>query len=75
MFLNNPFVRAVGIAAIAWALLQGATYVLDALVNLVTTAAIFTKAFFIPYSTQVAIGIGAIYLLYTAVTTSKDYEP
>jgi len=69
---NNPFIRAVGITAIAWALLQGLAYVLDALVKLVSVAAIWTRAFFIPYSTQVAIGIGVIYLIYTAVTTSKD---
>jgi DMSO/TMAO reductase YedYZ heme-binding membrane subunit len=72
MFLNNPFVRAVGIVAIVWALLQGLSYVLDALVKLVTTAAIFTRAYFIPYSTQVAIGLGVVYLIYTAITTSRD---
>jgi DMSO/TMAO reductase YedYZ heme-binding membrane subunit len=70
--MNNPFIRAVGITAIAWALLQGLSYVLDAVVKLVSVAAIWTRAFFIPYSTQVAIGIGVVYLLYTAVTSSKD---
>lgn len=70
--MNNPFIRAAGITAIAWALLQGLTYILDALAKLATVAAVWTRAFFIPYSTQVAIGIGLIYLLYTAVTTSRD---
>lgn len=73
MFLNNPFVRAVGIAAIAWVLLQGVTFVLDALVKLTTSLALWTRLFFIPHSTEVAIGIGATYLFYVAVTTSRDY--
>ncbi len=72
--MNNPFIRAVGITAIAWALLQGLTYILDALAKLATVAAVWTRAFFIPYSTQVAIGIGVVYLIYTAVTTSKDND-
>ncbi len=72
MFLNNPFVRAVGITAIAWALLQGIVYVLDALVKLMSSLATWTRIFFVPYSIQVAIGIGVVYLLYTAVTTSRD---
>ena len=72
MLLNNPFIRAVGIAAIAWALLQGITYILDALVKLMSSLAIWTRVFFVPYSIQVAIGIGVVYLIYTAVTTSRD---
>ncbi len=72
MFLNNPFVRAVGITTIAWVLLQGITYILDALVNLMSSLAAWTRIFFIPYSIQVAIGIGFVYLLYTAITTSRN---
>lgn len=72
--MNNPFVRAVGITAIAWALLQGLSYILDAVVKLVTVAAVWTRAYFIPYSTQLAIGIGVVYLLYTAVTTSRNND-
>jgi DMSO/TMAO reductase YedYZ heme-binding membrane subunit len=72
LFLNNPFVRAVGITAIAWALLQGIVYVLDALVKLMSSLATWTRIFFVPYSIQIAIGIGVVYLIHTAVTTSKD---
>ena len=72
MSLNNPFIRAVGITAIAWILLQGLTYILDALVKLMSSLAVWTRVFFVPHSIQLAIGIGIVYLIYTAVTTSRD---
>ena len=72
MLPNNPFIRAFGIAAIAWVLLQGLNLILDALVRLMTSFAFWVRIFFIPHSTEVAIGIGVIFLIFTAVTSSKD---
>lgn len=62
----------MGVAAITWVLVQCLAYVLDAVGKLVSSLALWTRAFFIPHSIQTAIGVGVAFLIYTAFIGSRE---
>lgn len=63
----------MGLAAIAWVLVQCLAYVLDAVGNLVSSLALRTRAYFIPQSIETAIGVGVAFLIYSAFIGSREY--
>lgn len=69
---NNPFVRAMGLMAICYLVLQALGWGLNSLVYLTQGFSFWVKYTLIPHAWQIALAIGVIYLLLTAVTTSKD---
>lgn len=70
--LNNPFIRAVGVAAVAYLILRALSWALFAFANVAQSFATWTKFYFIPWSEEIAIGLGVALLIFTAVTTSRD---
>lgn len=63
----------MGVAVIASVLVQCLAYVLDAVGNLVSSLALWTRAYFIPHSIETAIGVGAAFLIYSAFIGSREY--
>jgi hypothetical protein len=69
---NNPFIRAVGVAAIAYLIFRSLGAALFAFANVAQSFAYWTKLYFIPWSEEVAICLGITFLIFTAVTTSRE---
>lgn len=69
---NNPFIRAAGVAAIAYLIFRSLGSVLFAFANVAQSFASWTKWYFIPWSEEIAIGLGIAFLIFTAVTTSRE---
>jgi hypothetical protein len=69
---NNPFVRAVGIAAIAYLIFRSLAIAMFALANIAQSFAYWLKWNFLPWSEEIAVGIGVAFLVFVAVTTSKE---
>lgn len=70
--LNNPFIHAVGFATIAYVLFQLLARGLYAFSTIAASLATWTKYSFLPWSEELAIGLGVAFLLVTAVTTSRN---
>lgn len=69
---NNPFVRAVGVAAIAYGIFQLLAQALYAFARIAESFSRWVKWSFLPWSDEIAIGLGVAFLIVTAVTTSRD---
>lgn len=69
---NNPFIRAAGVAAIAYLILRSLTWALFAFANIAQSFAFWLKWNFVPWSEEIAIGLGVAFLIFIAVTTSRD---
>ena len=69
---NNPFIRAAGVAAIAYLIFRSLSWALFAFASVAQSLAYWTKWYFIPWSEEVAVGLGVAFLIFTAVTTSRD---
>ncbi|MFB2919923.1 MULTISPECIES: hypothetical protein [Aerosakkonema] len=69
---NNPFIRAAGVAAIAYVLFKVLVQALFAFAQITQSFAYWLKWHFVPWSEEIAIGLGLAFLILTAVTTSRD---
>ncbi|HLO51870.1 MAG TPA: hypothetical protein VK211_25900 [Kamptonema sp.] len=69
---NNPFVRAAGVAAIAYGIFQLLAQALYAFARIAESFSQWVKWSFLPWSDEIAIGLGVAFLIVTAVTTSRD---
>jgi hypothetical protein len=69
--MNNPFIQALGIAALCYITLQGLSIIARSLAMILQSFSFWVQAYLVPHSWQVAIAIGVLYLLYVAVTTSR----
>jgi hypothetical protein len=72
MRTNNRFVQAVGIAAIAGMAFLAISWSLGALSRILQTVVYFVQSVLLPYSWQAALALGVLYLLFAAVTSSRN---
>ena len=72
IMFNNPFIRAAGIAAIAYLIFKVLAQALFAFAQVAQSFSYWVKWHFVPWSEEVAIGLGVAFLIFTAVTTSRD---
>lgn len=70
--LNNPFVRAIGLVAICYLVLQALGWGLNSVAALAQSFSFWVRYILIPHAWQIALASGVIYLLFTAVATSKE---
>jgi hypothetical protein len=69
---NNPFIRASGVAATAYLIFRSLSWALFVFASIAQSFAYWIKWNFIPWSEEVAIGLGIVFLIFTAVTTSRE---
>lgn len=69
---KNQFVQALGLAALVYIILQALAWGLDALLRLLQTFANWYRYIGVPYAEEFALAIGVIYLLLSAVISSKE---
>ena len=69
---SNPFVRAIGLVALCYLVLQALGWGLNSLSILAASFSYWVRFTLIPHGWQIALAIGVVYLLLTAVTTSRD---
>ena len=68
---NNPFIQAVGVAATAYLIFRSLAWAIFAVASIMQSFASWLKWNFVPWSEEVAIGIGVAFLIYVAATTSR----
>jgi hypothetical protein len=68
---NNDFVKAAGLAAIAYVLFQLLAQALYAFARIAESFSHWVKWSFLPWSEEIAIGLGVAFLVVTAVTSSR----
>jgi hypothetical protein len=69
---NNRFVQAVGVAAIVAMAFLAISWSLGALSRILQTVVYFVQFVLLPYSWQAALALGLLYLLFAAVTSSRN---
>jgi hypothetical protein len=72
MRTNNRFVQAVGVAAIVAMAFLAISWSLGALSRILQTVVYFVQSVLLPYGLQAALAMGALYLLFAAVTSSRN---
>ena len=72
--MNNRFVQAVGVAAIAGIAFWAISWGLGALSRILQTAIFYVQFVLLPYSWQAALAVGVLYLLFAAVTSSRKQD-
>lgn len=70
--LNNPFIRAIGLVALCYLLLQALGWGLHSAALLADSFSYWVKYILIPHAWQIGLAVGVAYLILTAVTTSRD---
>jgi hypothetical protein len=69
---NNPFVRAAGIVAICYVLLNALGWGLDSVLTLLNSFSWWVRFTLAPHAWQIGVAIAVAYLVLTAMTTSRD---
>lgn len=69
---NNPFIRAAGIFAICFILLQALGWALTSLVTIASSFSYWVRYVLVPHAWQIGLAAGVAYLVVTAMTTSRD---
>ncbi|MBD3884583.1 hypothetical protein IFO70_22850 [Phormidium tenue FACHB-886] len=69
---NNPFVRAAGIVAICYVLLQALGWGLKSLAAIAGSFSAWIRFILVPHAWQIALAAGVAYMIITALTTSRD---
>ncbi|HEY9752770.1 MAG TPA: hypothetical protein V6C46_07455 [Coleofasciculaceae cyanobacterium] len=69
---NNPFVRAAGLVAICYIVLQALGWVLRSIAVISTSFSYWIRHTLIPHAWQIGLAIGVIYLVLTALTSSRN---
>jgi hypothetical protein len=72
MRTNNRFVQAVGVAAIVGIAFWAISWGLGAFSRILQTVVYFIRFVLLPYSWQIALAVGVLYLLFAAVTSSRN---
>lgn len=70
--MNNKFVQAVGVAGVAYVSFLGLSWVLSALANVTSGFISWMRYSLLPNSWQIALALGVLWLLWSAVTSSRD---
>lgn len=70
--LTNPFIRAIGLTAVVYLIFRALSWALFAFANIIQSFAYWTKWHFVPWSEEIAVSLGIAFLIFTAVTTSRD---
>ncbi len=72
--MNNAFLKALGIVALCYIVLQAFSWILSSLFRITQGLGYWVRYTLIPHSWQIAIAIGIVYLLYTALNGRRgDY--
>lgn len=71
-FKSNLFIQAVGVAAVAFLVFRSLYWVLDHLARLMSSLSGWLRYTALPWSEEVAIGLGLTYLLVAAVLSSRN---
>ncbi|HEY9643117.1 MAG TPA: hypothetical protein V6C57_21695 [Coleofasciculaceae cyanobacterium] len=69
---NNPFVRAAGIVAICYLLLQALGWGLNSLSVIAGSFSFWVRYTLVPHAWQIGLAAGVAYMVITALTTSRD---
>ena len=68
---KNRFVQAVGVVAIVYIALQAISWALSAFSRVTMGFGYWVQYYLLPYGGQIALALGALYLLSAAVTSSR----
>jgi hypothetical protein len=68
---KNRFVQAVGVVAVIYIAFQGIAWALGAFVRVTSGFSFWVQFYLLPYGGQIALALGALYLLFAAVTSSR----
>ncbi|HEY9631127.1 MAG TPA: hypothetical protein V6C84_27875 [Coleofasciculaceae cyanobacterium] len=69
---NNPFVRAAGIFAICYFLLQALGWGLTSVAAIANSFGYWVRYVLVPHAWQIGLAAGVAYMVITALTTSRD---
>lgn len=71
-FTSNVFVQSVGVAAVAYIIFRSLYWVLYHLAQLMSSFSSWLKWTALPWSEEIAIGLGVAYLIFAAVMSSRN---
>ncbi len=69
---RNPFLRAIGLVAVIYIILKALSWGANSAFWILQSLSYWVRWTLLPHAWQVALAAGVIYLLLTALTTSKD---
>jgi len=70
--MNNKFVQAVGVAAIAYLGFMGIAWAVRSVSYIFSGFGYWLRNDFLPYSWEIALALGVLWFLWSAVTNSKN---
>lgn len=68
--MNSRLINALGIVALCYILLQLGTWILNSVLSITAGFGYWLRYTVTPHAWQIAIALGILYLLYTAITSS-----
>jgi hypothetical protein len=69
---NSPFIRALGLVSLGYLVFQAIAWALRSFFRMTQGLGYWVQTSLLHHGWQIAIAIGVLYLLYTAVTTSRN---